>query len=244
MIPPHPPLPPHYVRRNMKNRNWGVGRGRGPRTKKTTLSNIDVFAKWTNEDLFSFTRMTREFLEVYFRPKNDIQKSRIYSSLMAGKKLPTDNRKCKLSTINRWLIMVIVTKHHHLSNYSPVCPWSTFCSQPLLHIKPKSRQKKKRNLLTTHKNQVCVLLLIPSVHAILRGKVCQRKTTVKYNGRVFVEAGVIIEIFNHTLTFTTPWIWTANHEAWGVVEVCERVLWKSLKKSAIIFSVNLHKIIL
>ncbi len=66
---------------------------RGPRTKKTKLSNIDVFAKWTDENLFSFTRMTRaKFLEVYFRTKNDIQKPRIYSSLVAGKKLPTDTR--------------------------------------------------------------------------------------------------------------------------------------------------------
>lgn len=117
MIPPHPPLPPHYVRRNMKKRNWGAGRGRGPRTKKTKLSNIDVFTKWTDEDLFSFTRMTRaEFLEVYFRTKNDIQKPRIYSSLMAGKKPPIDSRKCKLSTINR-LLMVIVWIANYLKWY-------------------------------------------------------------------------------------------------------------------------------
>ncbi len=58
---------------------------------------------------------------------------------------------------------------------------------------------------------------------------CQRKTTVKYNGRVFVEADVIIEIFNHTLTFTTPWISFVKGEP-GSVECCRGLWTSSLKK--------------
>ena len=91
-------------------------------------------------------------------------------------------------------------------------PQQLFTSVPLIHFLSPTPLTHQTQITTKKEAKPTNNTQEPSVRTIVdtispcypSGKVCQRKTTAKYNGRVFVEADVIIEIFNHTLTFTTP----------------------------------------